>query len=65
MACWVGYFHSSHHPAKFVEPMPSEREDIFDLLRDQKCHTTLCVGSLILSHHLAKFGVHRLYEKEI
>ena len=34
MTCWVGSYHSSHHPAKFVGLAPYERENIFDLSRD-------------------------------
>ena len=37
MTCWVGSFHSSHYPAKFVDFAPCERQNIFDLSRD---HTT-------------------------
>ena len=33
MTCWVGSSHSSHHPAKFIDLLTCESEDIFYLSR--------------------------------
>ena len=50
MTCWVGFSHSSHHPAKFVGLAPFESEDIifliFHVTTQSKCHVTLWVVSL-------------------
>ena len=44
MTCWVGFSHSSHHPAKFVDLVPCEREDKIFLIcyvtTQLKCHVT-------------------------
>ena len=37
MTCWVGSFHSSHHPAKFADLVPCKSEDKIFLTCD---HTT-------------------------
>ena len=48
MICWVGSSHSSHHPAKFVDLVPSESEEkIFltcHVTTQLKCHVILPVN---------------------
>ena len=64
LTCWVVSSHFSHHPAKFVDLVPCERENKIFLT----CHVTtqltwLCGWIfLTLSPHPAMFGVHTLYE---
>ena len=45
MTCWVGSYHSSHHPAKFADLVLCESEDkifLTCLVTTQlKCHVTL------------------------
>ena len=66
MTCWVSSFHSSHHPAKFVDLVCCESEGKIFLT----CHVTAqlkCHVTLTLSHPpppRAKFGFHTLYESE-
>ena len=49
MTYWVGYSHSSHHPAKFVDFVPFESEDkiflTFHVITQLKYYVTLWVRS--------------------
>ena len=66
MTCLVGSSHSSHHPAKFVGPVPCESEGkiflICHMTIQLKCQVTLWVDFLHPKSPPAKFGVHRPFE---